>query len=504
MSASLRVLSVTFVLGVGGIALSAEPLRYAIQPKQVVPYTVKITAETPTAVETMSGVITYTGKRVEGNNLILEFSGGLSKTTKSTQRRSGRFGGRFGGPFGGRAGGPPIPRGPFDQPDFRGLVTSTSTLVITNTGGVESMRGDSQLPYLLGNLSLLPFETLPAEAVAEWKDGNGLTITTKDSSSSRFGPRFGPFGRNDDEKVKTGGGEMAEYKVQSDDGKLVTIAKTYTLSSPAATKDDTGFEMKGSGTWVFNRTLGASESLDFKMDLKIDSDNSQVTVPIAMTWSRMTDQQYADHLQQVAEKKAELEAKLAEMKAKAAAKAAAEEAAGPTEPKAMNPVFKRTTMFQLKSNVWLAPRDELRKLARSRASGVVKEDMDMLTQVGILRAHSRAEVKAEAEKVWARWKHSFEELASDEQKAAVAAAVGEPVSTKPMKEENPFVVEGEDDGTGLRTWSDKTGRFKVEGTFEKVQGTIVVLKNKDGKLVRIPKARLSEADQELVSRLAKD
>jgi hypothetical protein len=51
--------------------------------------------------------------------------------------------------------------------------------------------------------------------------------------------------------------------------------------------------------------------------------------------------------------------------------------------------------------------------------------------------------------------------------------------------------------------SDKSGRFKVEGEFQQLQGGMVVLKDKDGKTVRIPKARLSESDQTLIEKLSK-
>ena len=65
------------------------------------------------------------------------------------------------------------------------------------------------------------------------------------------------------------------------------------------------------------------------------------------------------------------------------------------------------------------------------------------------------------------------------------------------------VTEGEDDGKETRTWSDTSGRFKIEAEFHKLDGRFVVLKKADGKLVRIPKARLSKADQALVDRLSK-
>ncbi len=258
-----------------GSSLFAQPLRYNIQPKQIVAYNVTITATTPASTDTLQGVIVYTGTEVAGDVLTLEYNGGLRKTTKSTASTGGPRGGFGRGPGGPRGpGGAGFPRSPFDQPDFRGLVQSTNTLVITNTGKIESMRGDSQLPYLLGNLSLMPFESLPTEAVKEWADGNGLTITSGDNSNSRFGPRFGSFANNNEEEIKTGGGENVTYKIQNDDGKLVKIAKTYLMTSPAATSKDTGFTMNGTGTYVFNRELGIPESTDFKIDLAVTSNNS--------------------------------------------------------------------------------------------------------------------------------------------------------------------------------------------------------------------------------------
>lgn len=465
----------------------AQPLRYSIQPKQVVPYNVTITVNTPTSIETMSGVIAYTGKKSGENTLTVEYSGGLNKSVKSKSNQRGFFG----GPRGFR--GPGGPRSPFDDVPFKGLIQATNTLVMTPTGNVKSMRGDSQLPYILGNLSIMPFETLPAAEQKEWTDGNGFSITTT-SDNNRFGPRRPPFSGNNEDKTKGGGGESFVYRIQKEEDNLVTIAKTYSMTSPKANNDETGYKMEGTGTWTFNRELGVSESMDFKMDLTIDSKNVTRKYPITVKWNRMTEEAHAAHIQKKKDAHAAL---MAKVKAREAAKPK-----GPIDPKPMNPVFKRTTMFQLKSPVWQAARTELGKLAGSRMTGVVPQDMDMLTQVGLLRASKHVEVSALAEKVWEKWKHSFEEHASDSQRAAVAKAVGEEPAKKKMDEENPFVVEDDkDDGKGMRTWSDASGKFKIEGEFQKVEGAVVLLKNKTGRTVRIPKARLSDADKKIVEKL---
>lgn len=466
----------------------AEPLRYSIQPKQVVPYNVTITVKTPTAVETMKGVIVYTGKKADEKTLTIAYSGGLNKTSKSTVRSRSRFGGppRFGGPRG--------PRGPFDSVPFRGLIPTKNTLVMSPTGSFKSMSGDSQLPYILGNLAMMPFEKLPAAEQNEWADANGFSITTT-SSNDRFGPHRPPFFDDNDEKVKGGGGEESKYRIEEEADGLVKIAKTYSMNSPKANDDETGYQMAGQGTWTFNRKLGVSESMDFKVEFKTDSKNVTLKYPITIKWNRMTDEAYAAHVKKVEDDRAAL---IARAKAREDAKPK-----GPTPPKAMNSVFKRGTMFQLKSNVWQAARSELSKLAGSKMTGVVPQDMDMLTQVGILRSSKHAEVSALAEKVWAKWKHSFAEHASDAQREAVAKAMGEEPAAKQMAADNPFEEVNPDDGKGQRTWADATGRFKIEAEFVKLEGDTVTLKKADGKLMQIPKAKLSIADQKIIDKLSK-
>ena len=78
-----------------GEAVDAEPLRYRIAPDTVVPYTVTITADTPASVETMTGLIAFTGKRTEGETLTIEYRGGLSKSVKSKSSGIGRPRGGF-------------------------------------------------------------------------------------------------------------------------------------------------------------------------------------------------------------------------------------------------------------------------------------------------------------------------------------------------------------------------------------------------------------------------
>ena len=466
----------TFILGfVFCSAASSETLTYGIKKGQVIPYRVTITAENPSSIETMKGLIAFTGKGIDGENLTVEYKGGLIKSVKSTARQSGPMRGGFRGGFRGRPGGGP-PRTPFDQPNFRGLTQSTNTLVISNKGGIESMKSDSQLPYLLGNLSMMPFEPLGDDGEKNWTSGTSLTITTKEESS-RFGPRFGPMARGGEEETVTGGGESNTYKIQSDDGKLVTIRKTHSLSSPGATSKEASYEMKGSGTWVFNRELGMSESMDFNVDFLIKEKNTSVTIPVTIKWNRIPEQEYTDFLKQREE-------------ARAAAMAKARQPAAPVK---ISDANKKRILSKLNHSQWGVVWGELKSLSRSRMSGLVAEDMDIMVLVAGLRSHSNAQVKLAADAIWKKWGKSFEEHASAAQKADVAGTTAT---------DNPFAVVN-DDGKGVRKWSDKTGQFNIEAEFVEVQGSTVVLKSKEGKKINVPKSRLSDVDQALVDRLVK-
>ena len=61
-------------------------------------------------------------------------------------------------------------------------------------------------------------------------------------------------------------------------------------------------------------------------------------------------------------------------------------------------------------------------------------------------------------------------------------------------------VEGVPAATGPRTWSDTTGKFRIEAELVSVEDGKVNLKKKDGEVVSVPLAKLSKADQEFVAK----
>ena len=56
----------------------------------------------------------------------------------------------------------------------------------------------------------------------------------------------------------------------------------------------------------------------------------------------------------------------------------------------------------------------------------------------------------------------------------------------------------------LRTWTDSTGKFKVEAEFLGLTDGQVKLRRKDGREVTLPLTRLSSADQQVAEKLAQE
>ncbi|MEO1981485.1 MAG: hypothetical protein ABGZ23_23465 [Fuerstiella sp.] len=161
-------------------ASSAAELKYNIAPKQVVPYKVNIVATTPSSKDTMTGTIAFTGKQSGDAQFTVGYVGSLSRRT--TQKRSSSRPGRGG--FGGfrGPGGPRMP-GVFGRGvSLGGLTRMSNEVVVGRRGEIRKLTGQSQLPYLIGNLSILPFEALPKGNQKTWKVGTGISITEEEDS----------------------------------------------------------------------------------------------------------------------------------------------------------------------------------------------------------------------------------------------------------------------------------------------------------------------------------
>jgi hypothetical protein len=303
-------------------AAISSPLRYQPRADAMFLYKVKIVAELPDRVETSEDTISYKVKST-GEIVKLVYSGGLSKSTKHKDESSSAR--RYSGPL-------PFYRGSSTYGRLPGNTRHKENRIsLTPRGGVQTLEGSSQLPYLLGNLSTFIFEPLPEKDQKSWTLEASVSIFEKKSSSSRkfsIQPRHRrmprsmhrrtplPLHDNNNLDKTTAGSESTSFVFQSDKDGLATFQKTYRLRSG---EDKEGVTITGSGVWVFNRRLNMPGSLDCKYNIVFKKDNLTLNVPVTVKYHHVSDEELAKikkKREELRKKfKAERERRLAEQKA---------------------------------------------------------------------------------------------------------------------------------------------------------------------------------------------
>jgi hypothetical protein len=524
-------------------------LAYRWEPGREVAYEIVITADEAESIDELKGVVYYQPTAVEEGVAKLSFRGGLSKFTRAKPEARPRG---IRPPFGPRGFGAPFD--PFNRSPFTGLGHTTNEIAITPQGEVQSLKGSSQLPHLLGNLSLLVFESLPAEPRAEWTVKNGVSISQGGGRQS--GPPFfrpSPFDRPTEES-STAGSESTDYKVvESAEGKVV-VSKTYKLTSPPDA-DGESHEITGSGKWTFNTTLGVPETFDYKQDITTKTGNVTVTVPVTIKYRRLTDDELTKLKEEAERRLAEAKAQAEEEKAKAEAplepaqkQAILADLAGGDQAKQREALvlLEKKSPQQTDSEIVAAIKPlltadnrslaNLAERALSKWSPEFKKSNDLnkayqgpafvqasnlpvaadttLFVGQILIGHDTgawypAEIVAlHADgtvdvtfRGWGNRKSTLPrsrlqlappEVLQPNLKTEQVAAAGKPAPAT----ENPFATPDE---KASRTWTDVSGRFTIEGKYLGKTGDSVRLLRADGKELTVPLAKLSAADQKFVA-----
>lgn len=299
-----RNLCAVMVLVIFGFSVSAAiaaPLRYHPPKDQTFAYEVEIVGDLPNEVETCKGIISY--KILDTGEIVkMTYEGGLGKSTKMKPGTRSEPGFPPMMPF------PRGPMGPFGS-SYRGLISTTNKLSCTSRGKIVTMEGDSQLPFLLGNLSLMPFELLPQDEQMSWTNDDGAAIT--EGSSTPWGRPFF-FGHGGNEK-RTAASEVTSFNMQGRQGDLISFRKTYKLS---ASNDEEKIDINGEGTWVFNQKDGMPESLDFKYTLVTNESNVTLNIPVTVKYTRLSDAQLAQYVKEREEKRQEAQRKFEEEQAR--------------------------------------------------------------------------------------------------------------------------------------------------------------------------------------------
>jgi hypothetical protein len=516
----------------------AQELRYQMSPESKLSYRFEIVVDGDDETITYKGMTHYTAQASNDNQVQLTYRGGLSESKhyKNTNMP--------GGPFG-RGFRPPSFPSPFSQPRFAGIGMTTNQITMSTRGEVLTMTGESQLPYLLGNVSLLPFEALPENENDSWSVDSGVAIT-KNESNDRFGNRFGPFGGNpfggdaNQQKNVSAAAELTQYQIVDRQSDLLSVRKNYQLTMPPTDKNQT-FAMTGEGTWTFDRSDNMPASSDMQYKLSITSGNTNVIVPIKVKFDRVPQEEV---------QRIEAEAKRVAEERLLAAKQAKEEAERPL------------TADQISDAI---------SALNSGNNATIKAQLEQLTKKTLKEPHPEVAdaiqshldsddktIHTAAHKALLSWSPAYKKIHDleraysgpgvvDSSKLEVNSLtrlyVGQilqvqehghfwhPAEITQLKDDGQVVVQLRGGGRrtitvarrnlqlapnelpqpnqptsasvsaeASRSWSDKTGKFKIEAVLLRLENGEAVLKRTDGREISVPANKLSPDDQEFLKK----
>lgn len=542
---------------------STSPNSLSYDPKsgQIYSYEFEIAIHGADETTFYKGTTQYTVVEVNDQYIRLTYHGGLTESIKVHEsRKSGAI------PFGPRDLSRAHPTSVFERMDMLGKTQTTNQITLNRKGYVLVLDGSSRLPFLLGNVSLIPFETLPADDANDWSSNSGVSIA-KSGEPSRlpFFPSW-PLGTSNHESVQAAS-EVTRYQREKSNDSLTVIRKTYEMTMPD-TGDRESFHMTGQGTWNFSNPQRFPHSSEMKYTLVIKDRNTTTTYPIELKFSLLTPERIAqleverknaaersakmaaEHKAQVEKRKAEAEKPLTEQEKKDTLTALASDdhfkvhstlillmQRQPKEPDPDIALAARKLLNRDRGIGMLAERLLLQHDPKfrvnheySRSTPVpstgLKVDSSTKLYIGQIiqvREHGRwvaAEIaelmdSGDVAIIYRGWgsnrrgtfRRADIQLAPPEVDQRLPAArdtlAVAPDATAP--EQAPQVSSVTIVTTiKSRSWSDVSGTFRVEALYLGIQGDQVLLRRKDGKEVSVPLARLSADDQHYVATLIEE
>ncbi len=358
-------------------SVSAQSLAYSPAPGAKFQYEIEIRLEFGTTETRLQGVTHYTADVVSDDELRLTFHGGLRESAQSKSRRAIS-------PMGFRSRNLP----PFGPPTFRGKIQTTNKITLSPQGEVIALQGDSQLPFILGNLSLLPFEPLPTQDITQWETEGTTMIASVDTRDRWMRSPFHDANDRDLRSAKT----KQTYRIVSDNDSKTVIKKTYELIVPPS-DEETALQLSGSGTWTFDKQSGMPEAMDFQYQLTLKLGDSVVTTPLTLKYHRLTEQEITKREAEAASRAAEAKQKAAEQKAIAERPLTAEE---------------KTKLLQAMRST--KAYDRVKALQTLAGKLPTQPDPEIIAAIGLLLEDSDRAVKATAIRALEKWDAGFKEI----------------------------------------------------------------------------------------------
>jgi HEAT repeat protein len=354
----LRAAVSAFVLVLGIPALLAADensllLRYGMKNGKQYAFEIKIQAELDDEDQIREGVITYSVASAKDSQFVVHPSGNLAPRTIPHPGAA---------PMGIPMMGPPrFPGGP--RFGF-GIGAGPQGITFNRQGEMLVASQElTPLPFLLGDVELIPFEELAADATnSTWEKHRDVQVVEHESGGPF--PRFMFGGPRSTDGKHTTAREQINYSVVKRNGDTVEISKTYSLRTNPEENSPSRFDMTGQGQFSFDLAAGVIKSFSMKYEVQENEKNSTHKIPITVTFHVLTDEELA-----LRHKKAE------------EARIAAEEAA---KPKPFQPGERQRLLRELRSadshQVQTAANTLAKRLVDDRPAEVAKALAMLLRQ----------------------------------------------------------------------------------------------------------------------------
>ncbi|MCA9018197.1 MAG: hypothetical protein KDA77_22940, partial [Planctomycetaceae bacterium] len=304
--------------------------------------------------EILTGVAQYTVTKSNADSFEVQCTGKLNSATKSKSQRVLI---------------PPMRLHRHRSP-FAGLSHSMlgafepHVLELNRYGEINTMKGSSLLPYLIGHLSKINLIPLSPDGAAEWSESEKTSVSVISSDRIPL-----PFREANVEKT-LGAKQTTEYKITEEKGDDVTIAVTHAYRTVALVDGAPEIELSGTGTIQFDKKQGCVKSLllDYKLFRRTES--SVHKIPITISSKQLSQ----DELARFRADQEELQKKhLAEMKKR-------EEASKFEIPENIDADLKELLTDLATKNI-LKRKAALKKLSQSKPKQETPEVSQILIQV---------------------------------------------------------------------------------------------------------------------------
>jgi HEAT repeat protein len=251
---------------------AAPELRYRWKPGQTYVYSVSIEADYGDYLDVLSGNAVYQVNSADQDGARITFRGGLAEKQQLKPGQKGILLSR--------------PRMPFSP--FTGVGAAKATdMTVNDRGEIISIKGTSQLPYLLGNLSQLGIEKLPKDAQKTWQTSRELSIVESQSGLPH------PLGFRDD-RNQIQATEDTGYTIDQATDDTATIKRRVQLKTAETVAGQPRVEIQEEGALTFDRKLGCFAKLEAQRKVIAREGGKVQETPLKISYRLLSESEKAD------------------------------------------------------------------------------------------------------------------------------------------------------------------------------------------------------------------